>query len=150
MSQVSDQNKLRREYLRKKSVNLVGAGVAGNLLLVCLLGMALSALYAIVSSEEIREGTPDPDFGSYDVVAGGLSMLIFAALSWLCWRIIRHLQSNVKKLPFVAAVTPDTFPADEILVRGSEAPVQAQRDVLLRAAMGQETPQEELLRVSQE
>ncbi len=55
-----------------------------------------------------------------------------------------------KSNPYVPPVTPDTLPADEILVRGSEEPPVAQSEVLLRAAhRGKETPKEEWLRVAE-
>jgi hypothetical protein len=53
------------------------------------------------------------------------------------------------KLPYVPPVTPDILPAEEILVRAADVPPVAQSTILLRAAQGQETPKEELLRVSQ-
>jgi hypothetical protein len=53
----------------------------------------------------------------------------------------------VKSLTYVPPVTAETLPAEEILVRGSEEPPGVQSEVLLRGALGHETPQEELLRV---
>jgi hypothetical protein len=54
-----------------------------------------------------------------------------------------------KSNPYVPPVTASTLPAEEILVRATEEPPVAQSEVLLRAAQGQETPKEELLRVIQ-
>jgi hypothetical protein len=58
--------------------------------------------------------------------------------------------SKAACVPYVPPVTAATLPADEILVRGAEAPPVAQSNVLLRAAHGLETPNEELLRVVEE
>jgi hypothetical protein len=57
------------------------------------------------------------------------------------------MRRELHAIPYVPPVTPDTLPADEILVRGSEEPVAVQSEVLLRSAQGQDTPKEELLKV---
>lgn len=53
------------------------------------------------------------------------------------------------KIPVVPPVNIATLPAEEVLVRGSEAPSFAQSEVLLRATQAAETPQEELLRAAE-
>ncbi len=63
--------------------------------------------------------------------------------------LIRRDFRAAKQIPYVPPVTPDTLPADEILVRGSKEPPIAQSAVLLRAAKEQETPKKELLRISE-
>jgi hypothetical protein len=52
-------------------------------------------------------------------------------------------------IPYVQPVTINTLPAEEVLVRGSEEPIQEQSTSLLRAAGERdEFPVEELLRAS--
>jgi hypothetical protein len=69
-------------------------------------------------------------------------------------RIILHHMRQARKaraaLSYVPPVPPDTFPAEEVLVRGAEEP-QAESETLVRAAMPttEETPAEQLLRSSQ-
>ena len=54
----------------------------------------------------------------------------------------------MKRVSYIPPVTPDTLPADEILVRGSAVPRVTQSEVLLRAAKESETPKEDLLRLT--
>jgi hypothetical protein len=49
-------------------------------------------------------------------------------------------------LHYAPPITPDTLPADEILVRGSDEPSVVQSQVLLRAAKEQTRQDEQLLR----
>lgn len=53
-------------------------------------------------------------------------------------------------LVYIPPVTPDTLPSEEVLVRGSEQPYQAQSEMLVRpATQEQESPAGQLLRVSE-
>ena len=64
--------------------------------------------------------------------------------------MIRRGNDEAAKLRYVPPVTADTLPANEILIRSSEEPPVAQSEVLMRAAQGQETPKEELVRMAKE
>jgi hypothetical protein len=58
--------------------------------------------------------------------------------------------AQTARIPYVPPVTPNTLPADEILVRSSTLSEVPQSEILLRATHAtQETPPEELLRVSE-
>ena len=59
-------------------------------------------------------------------------------------------KEKVAQLPYVAPVTPDTLPAEEVLVRGTQEP-QAGRETLVRAATPtlEETAQQENARTQQ-
>jgi hypothetical protein len=77
----------------------------------------------------------------------GLWVILYGQV--VIWSI-RNDVEDARKLPVVAPFTLSTLPADEVLVRGSEAPTEVHSEMLLRAAEGSATPKEELLRVSQE
>ena len=64
-----------------------------------------------------------------------------------CKGIRRARRANIAYIP---PVRPDILPADEFLVRAADEPPVAQSGILLRAAQGIETPNEELLRAGQE
>jgi|SRR5579871_2659238 len=125
MKQVPDRKKLRREYVKKKAA---AYGVGGPFLVIML--TFLVAWF--------REP--------------GLDVSQFAVLLFcFVWCAVNFSRETIKHVPYVPTVTPNTLRADEILVRGSEEPLVAQSEVLLRAAQQmQETPKEELLRVSRE
>jgi hypothetical protein len=78
--------------------------------------------------------------------------VVTACFAWLAKRSHQALHRGriQAQILYVPPLTPDILPADEILVRGSEELPVAQSEVLLRAAQqGQETPKEELLRVTE-
>ena len=137
MKQVPDRKKLRQDYLVKRTYASIG-GLMGWILLFALSAAAiLCACMAVLS---ILIGTITAMLYLGLAVAGGFA-------SYKAWRIIARSEETIANLPYVAPIAPDTLPAEEILVRGSSEPPVAQSEVLLRAAQGQETPKEELLRV---
>ena len=79
----------------------------------------------------------------------GIGVCIIVPLLLVSVRSTSNVIQQVKEEHFPSA-TPNTLPADEILVRGSEEPPIVQSNVLLRAVKGAETPKEELLRVAEE
>ena len=139
MKQVPDRKKLRREYLKKKR-NAAFALSALNILAV-LSGMGAILCWAMVIWFYWSGGR---------ALAVALGVIMFSFMFMLA--IVRGLRKGVRRIssniPYVPPFTPDTLPADEILVRGSEEPPTAQREVLLRAAKAVETSEDELLRVT--
>jgi hypothetical protein len=158
MKQAPDRKKLRREYLRKKwkaQVKVILGAAFGTvmgfsaLILICFLCLVLA-----FSPYWDEDGVETPATHCLRVALVFLigSALIVAS-TWLAWyggKTSKKGIAEAKNLPFVSPVIPDTLPADEILVRGSEEPLVEQSEVLLRAAKGVETPQEELLRITTE
>jgi hypothetical protein len=63
-----------------------------------------------------------------------------------CSRYLVQKADEAATLPYIPPVTPDTLPAEEMLVRGSEEP-QAGSETLVRPSTAtRETPAEQLLR----
>jgi len=136
VKQVSDRKKLRREYLRKKGKAHSKSVLYGA---ICVALWVMVALFLFFVNEP-GVHMPPMDYA--------IATIICLAAVWFTSQLVKS-EAEAKLVPYVPPVTPNTLPADEILVRGSEEPPVAQSDVLLRAAKEQETPQEELLRVSQ-
>jgi hypothetical protein len=138
MKQMPDRKKLRREYLRKRRTTFAPGGFS----IVLLITFLLFECWLIISLR--RSGH----------LSMGLLVFVGVALvkcALMAYKTVKMVQQQVSGIPHVPPVTPNTLPADEILVRASEEPPVAQSDVLLRAAQkGQETPKEELLRVAKE
>jgi hypothetical protein len=85
------------------------------------------------------------------VVIEVLPIFILGAVGILVLAHETHQNYKTVRETYFPRVTPDTLPAEEILVRASEKTPVAQSEVLLRAAQwGQETPKKELLRVAKE
>jgi hypothetical protein len=140
MEKVTERRQLRREYLRKKARQ--------RLYMVCgvvtvLFGYALTCMMRGAVLEPVKE---HPDLPT-TLRASFVAVCVMAFYGLLVYGANRMIKSAQKiQVQYVPPVTADTLPADEILVRGSEEPPIAQNAVLLRAAKGQETPAEELLR----
>jgi len=147
MKPVPDRKKLRREYLRKKASSYLPA-----LWFEALVGLPC-ALMVIAMIYRLSTNPPGWDGGQglFGWISSIIGILIFGCGAYFglvgATRTVRRGQSYITYVP---PITPNTLPADEILVRGSDEPLVAQSEVLLRAAKEQETPKEELLRVSQE
>lgn len=144
MDRVPDRKKLRRDYLRKKRLISVGLGT----------GFTASAMLAIWGILSVRRAvTTYPGSLLHDPLA--LIAVCFMALVWLCcsgifgYATVR-IRKVVPELAYVPPVTTENLPAEEVLVRGSEEPPVAQREVLLRASTGVDTPKEQLLRIASE
>jgi ABC-type uncharacterized transport system permease subunit len=152
MNKVTERKRRRREYLRKKVAHLTGMGVSGSAFLassMAFLGCTFITVMVLILT--LRANPEDRIPGWTELQIGLLTMLLSGLSAFAFWRLTARLKRNVRQLAFVAPVTPNTLPADEILVRGAEQPTVQQSEVLLRAAQaGQETAKEELLRVSQE
>jgi hypothetical protein len=85
-------------------------------------------------------------FWPLDIIFLWLALPSACYAAWLEARKARRIAQRA----YVPPVTSETLSADEILVRGSQEPAIAQKEVLLRTAHVQETAPEELLRISQE
>jgi hypothetical protein len=125
MNKVPDRKRLRRSYLLQKGMPFIY--LAFNLILVLIWVPAWNAMER------------------------PLWFLCFIVAIFLLPSIM-NISKDLKKakqVPYVPPVTASTLPAEEILVRAADVPPVAQSTILLRAAQaGQETPKEELLRVS--
>jgi hypothetical protein len=127
MKQVPDRMRLRREYLKQRNVEVLRVAVD--------VGFLCAIIFLLFHGNKRIV----PIYGMLGVITVRLVT-----------RGVRRAQA-IKQIPYVPPVTPDALPADEILVRGSVEPPIEQSEMLLRGAQkGEETPQEELLRVSQE
>ena len=149
--QVPDRKRLRREYLKMKALGFSQAATARILHRAANGGGA--AFGAILMSSLlilVLELIMSKPVGSWNYPPG---MIAFCAVgcivSLLMYRFAQALQIRAAKLaqlPYVPPVTPNTLPADEILVRSTSELPTVQSAVLLRMASGIETPREELLR----
>jgi hypothetical protein len=141
MKQVPDRKRLRREYLTKRAdvyAKMIGSAA------MALVGIAIIASCGFINIAPIKGY-----ISSWILFLIGLLLLAMVILNAAAKRHT-EIRRELDAIPYVPPVSPDTLPTDEILVRGSEEPPVMQSEVLLRAATGQETPKEELLRVSQE
>jgi hypothetical protein len=153
MKQVPDRKKLRREYLKKKIGATAVTGIGGVAFLPCAFFSAVFfsvGLYLFLYFITDLGHRPLSMLVLRNSCAWSLVGLLLAIVARSSWRGIRRSRQDLAALTYIPPITPNTLPADEILVRGSEEPPIAQREVLLRAAKQEETPKEELLRVSRE
>ena len=131
MSSTQERIKKRREYLKRK-----GGAYAKISWSAFLTGLLTVMLVVVIRTTGPARIALTVFYWSYLLV-----VLIHSA---------HKTHQAVKKLPYVPPVTADTLPAEEVLVRGSEEPVQKQSKVLLRGTQsGLESAEQELLRSSQ-
>jgi hypothetical protein len=126
-----DRKRLRQEYLRKK-------GKAYAMLVAWLIGLVAIVVMMYFSYLGMHHRS-----GWFAV----LGILFYARIIWKGWRAVDRSHKEMR-LAYIPPVTPDTLPVEEILVRGSEEPPVVTSAILLRAANGQETAKEELLRIT--
>ena len=142
MSRIQDRVKQRREYLRKKGTAYTKMSLAALLIVPCLL-IGMSILMAGLFAATFRQ----PPL-SHPLVIIGLFLLVLAP-SLLGYFATRSHRA-AKQIPYVPPVTSGTLPAEEVLLRGSDASAQEQSQVLLRGTHNtEETDGQELLRSSQ-
>jgi hypothetical protein len=147
MKSVTERKRLRREYLWKRARS--GAWEAIGFLLFLPL-MLLATSFGIITLFLVAWCVLGVGNDCMlwimlaTLVSAGLT-LVFGWGACISDKIMIRANS-AGRIPYIPPVTPDTFPADEILVRGAEEPSDAQSEALLRAAAGQETPKEELVR----
>jgi Zn-dependent protease with chaperone function len=156
MKQVPDRKKLRREYLGKMCAIMTTRVILNLLFIFTLLATAVLG-YCSVSL--LVNGQLQNPFSTERPYSDPLSVCVlfmfclpftvFAGmLAWMFWLGLKEAQTMATALTLVPPLTPNTLPADEILGRASEKPPITQSEILLRPAQAQETPQQELLRVS--
>jgi hypothetical protein len=144
MKQVPDRKKLRREYVKQQRSAFAHLVIGGTVLLPTTLLAAGFAIFTILGCIlSLLNGTLLGVL--FCLFAGGGLTLGCSFLALMGYNVIKE-GTRLQGMPYVPPVTPDAFPADEILVRGSEEPSVAQSEVLLRATNEKETPKEELLR----
>jgi hypothetical protein len=140
---VPDRQKQRREYLKKKAgISIKWLGI--SLMSVCLAGATIVCFLAtmcfLLLSLSHVENLLDLATIAAALTAGSGYGFVKS------FQFISELDTNV---PNIQPVTTAYLPAEEVLVRGSQEPIQEQSAVLLRAAgEGDEVPAEELLRAS--
>ena len=143
---VPDRQKQRREYL-KKMAGAVGRSVGGLLVLkslwigtvICILMTCALLGYAVWTRD-----------ASIFVQSVACSLFVFVG-TWEYRRLQRSvawMERRDKSIAYVPPFTPDTLPADEVLVRGSQEPIQEQSSVLLRGAGEKNDKPEQLLRAT--
>ena len=132
MNKVPNRKKLRQEYLKKRNEYYLQVVFATVLL--------LGGIYGFVGLFQKQVAL----YWLIPLIALFLLGLTFSA--YICWTGIKDIRQQAQSA-YAPPVTAEIFPAEEILVRGSEEPSIAQSDVLLRATIAdQETPPEQLLR----
>ena len=143
---VPDRQKQRREYLRKKA-GVRGIIVGGQLLEILLFSVTglcgLASFGLLLCSIAIGPQFYLTTLVSILLTVGG------GYISWKLGKLTDRAEQEERSLAFVPPVTPDTLPAEEVLVRGAQELTQEQSTVLLRAAEESvASPTEELLRAS--
>jgi hypothetical protein len=150
MTPVPDRRRLRQEYLRRKR-QVVAKKMAYGLL--CLAMICLCLCLCLPTLIYVMRANLQFGFGD------GLPAVLFTTLIFIFLTVTfavyfgdqyKEARKAAANVAFVPPVTPDTLPAEEILVRGAEEPLIQQSEILLRAAQAHTTPEDELLRVSQE
>ena len=132
MSSIQERKKQRWEYLNQKG----GAYVTLGLITFATGFCALMTLTFVLTVAIFPPG----------IVVG----LCFGVVTLRLTVLVRQAHRTVKQLPYVPPVNPNTLPAEEVLVRGSEEPAQEQGKVLLRGTDGSAgAEKQELLRSSQ-
>ncbi len=142
-NRVPDRMRQRREYLLRK-----GTAQARLVTVKVIVGMVVVILFAGCAIANLIIGSvPQGDRG---YVFAMLAALAFSGCYFLMAhseRLLHVMEREVKSIPYVPPVTPDTLPAAEVLVRGAEPPTVTS-ETLLRAGLANvDTAPEQLLRV---
>jgi hypothetical protein len=142
---VPDRQKQRQAYLKKKAVTN-GKSIGGCFLLVCLL--IFTAFCGILTCGFLIAAVMTREAGT--VLFMALCALLTMAGGHGCSRIGLFFEQAYREeaaIPYVPPLRPESLPAEEVLVRGAQEPVQEQSASLLRAAEERaEASAEELLR----
>ena len=136
MSNTQGRIKQRRQYLKKKvwAYSLMASGSV-------IFGIAVFVASICYLGADIDRTDVQLELAS--------ATQVFGLVAWLGWKTLKHGKQALP-LTYVAPVTADTLPAEEVLVRGSEEPAQKQSKVLLRGTdSSRGTGEQELLRSSQ-
>ena len=147
---IPDRQLLRREYLKKKAA-VASKSIGGHLVfaggmiftVMCVAAAILCTFAALIAAL----GAP----AYWPYCAGGA--LVLALFAFIGSRTVRAMDRYVEAvrgeadISYVPPVTPDTLPAEEVLMRGAERP---QEDtVLLRPSTDSvHVPDDELLRAA--
>jgi hypothetical protein len=146
--QVPDRKRQRREYILKKQSAYVQWVIGGIMLLPAGIIALISAITTVVACAcyiLTRRYTAL----LFTIFCGGIITVCSSFFAWMGYALVAD-GNKLSQTPYVPPVTPDTLPANEVLVRGAQPPPVVPSEVLLRAAQGEETPKEELLRVAEE
>ncbi|HZT43960.1 MAG TPA: hypothetical protein VFA07_17470 [Chthonomonadaceae bacterium] len=149
MGSTQERIKKRREYIKRAGMAYTQYSFAMLLVSVfAFLALCLIGLFIAYLSGNSRSMKPAGPFALIAVAAVfvmvGVTTCVLVALS-------DKVRQRAEQIPYVPPVTGDTFPAEEVLVRGSEEPAQEQSKVLLRGTDGSTGAGElELLRSSQQ
>jgi len=151
MSNTQERIRKRREYLKKKRAAYTEFGIAYLLVIPCVVFEVILVCAFVISMLDYFTKQPSEAPMASQVIGGAAAMLLFGWMTWILARAARRAEKRAVQLPYVPPVTADTLPAEEVLVRGSEQPIQEQGKVLLRGTQSsQELAAEKLLRGSQE
>ncbi len=149
-----DRKRLRREYLRNQFYGVLkylALSVVSVAFLTVTVWMAFKATYFYQYAKALTDPVASPHIElPYTIafVCAGIAG-VAGSLTFAIGRLVPRALNDLGRT-YVPPVTPDTLPAEEILVRAADVPPVVQSDVLLRAAQRrQETTKEELLRMSQ-
>ena len=143
MKQVSDRKRLRRGKRRAYAKLAVG-----GVLFVPFVLVMVACLMCALAEWIVGGNDGDPIENVIAMTAIWLGVAVAPAML-ARWSLRTAEQGYSDVLSGTVTGEPESRPAAEILVRGSEEPAVAQSEGLLRSAQsGQETPREELLRVS--
>jgi hypothetical protein len=144
---VPDRQKQRQEYLKKKAgaCRKIFSGSVGFL---CLFSIAF-VFFVSACAALIRSWIGQSLLWFVYAIVLGLWAWGMGYRCWDMYHFIKNVKEEQAAMAYSPPVTPNTLPAEEVLVRGSQEPTQEQSTVLLRAAgVGEEVPSEELLRAS--
>ena len=147
MNRARDRRKLRREYVRQKTISSVlrsmGSALISPAFAFCVsLGLCL---FVPISKGQL--------FGQSKPVSLLIGAGVGAVIGFVFWLVTRAGERAIQKGQELAPRTviprfdPASLPADEVLVRGASAPA-APNETMLRATVHseEEAKSEELLR----
>ena len=137
MQKAPNRKKLRRRYLARKSCGNALVAI-GNVLKWG--GLPLLWLIVYLVNPKLVSGNP------YALLLL-MALVIPGALIEVYGKALLKTGRKWRDTDYVPPVTPDTLPAEEILMRGAKLPSPEPGRTLLRATQTVETADEELLRV---
>src|SRR5438105_4604828 len=132
MSNTQERNKQRRQYLKEK-----GAAYT-KMSLIALVSASVIALLLVFAATLFFYLGSGIDSGRlvFILLFGGVLLPCFGIIAWQLMHMARQAHQDIVRVPYVPPVTANTLPVEEVLVRGSEQPVQEQSKVLLRGTDG--------------
>src|SRR5260370_33487923 len=114
---VPERQKKRREYLKKKA----GAYVLIMLAVFVCLALIVGGMPACGKLADLSMDSSRGWFWGFSMTLAGIvvTIVIFLAL-YFGGQILTSSGEITKTIPYVPPITPNTLPAEEVLVRGSQ------------------------------